>query len=185
MRSMLRRPVVVLPLVCAILAGCEGKPLSSEPFVFGGGTGGSIGSVSGSGAGSGGSGSVASQIIALENQQRTTAGLKTLSENAALDRAAALLCSEIAQAGTYALDLPGTQYPTGTDRLAAVGYKAVQFDEGVTESDDGSPSFILNDVMSASDSRGVILDADMTEIGVAQQANVVGHICTAQVLGTR
>lgn len=182
---LLRSPVVVLAFVSATLVACDGSPLSTAPYVFGGGTG-STGTIGGGGTGTGNSGSAMAQLIALENQQRSASGLKTLSENSALDRAAALLCSEIAQTGVYAHDQPGTQYPTTEDRAAAAGYtNYTELAEGYTASDNGTPSFLLNYLMNQADSRPIILDSTVTEIGAAQVPNVAGHICTAQLFGAR
>ena len=103
----------LLSLACLALAACRGLPTSLDS---------TTGSPAANAPAQVASPASASAIISLTNQTRSSSGLSPLSENAALDHAAAILCSEIAQTGVWSHVQTGTTYPNPQDRATAVGY---------------------------------------------------------------
>lgn len=120
----------------------------------------------------------------LTNQARAAATLQPLTENAALDRAAAILCSEIVQTGVWSHLEPGTAYPAPQDRATAVGYAWRALGENLAGTSSSDPQYIMNAWMNSADHRANILESTYTEIGVAQQ-QIGALVCSVQVFGSR
>lgn len=123
-------------------------------------------------------------IISLTNQSRATAGLKALTENPSLDRAAALLCTEIAQSGVWSHSQPSTAYPAPQDRLRAVSYTWAAFGENLAGTNGSDAQHVMDNWMNSADHRANVLQPSFTEIGVAQ-LQVGAMVCSVQVFGTR
>jgi uncharacterized protein YkwD len=123
-------------------------------------------------------------IVSLTNQARGSAGVAALVESASLDRAAAILCSEVAQTGVWSHTQTGTAYPTMQDRAAAVSYNWRALGENLAGTNGADPQHVVDNWMNSPDHRANILQASYTEIGVAQQ-QVGSLVCSVQVFGTR
>jgi uncharacterized protein YkwD len=170
-----RHALVVLPLACLALAACDVLPTS--PYT------------PGSSAPAGAqaepvSAASTSAIVALTNQTRTAAGLSPLAENAALDRDAAILCSEIAQTGVWSHEQTGTAYPAPQDRATAVGYTWRALGENLAMTTTADAQHVFNNWMNSPEHRDNILETSYSEIGVAQQ-QIGGSVCSVQVFGAR
>ena len=132
-----------------------------------------------------GSASALSAIVSLTNQARASAGLAGLTESATLDRAAAILCSEIVQTGVWSHTQTGTAYPLMQDRAAAVGYANWRaLGENLAATVGADPQHVISAWMNSPDHKANILGASYTEIGVAQQ-QAGADVCSVQVFGTR
>ncbi|HXT18272.1 MAG TPA: CAP domain-containing protein [Gemmatimonadaceae bacterium] len=168
---------LAVPLVCAGLAACEvipTSPTASEaPNTPVSATSPAVGSAA-----------TISSVISLTNQARAASGAKPLTENASLDRAAAILCSEIAQTAVWSHTQTGTAYPQMQDRANAVGYVWRALGENLAGSNTPDAQHVMDMWMSSPDHRSNILNVAYTEIGVAQlQAGSL--VCSVQVFGSR
>jgi uncharacterized protein YkwD len=169
-----RRLFAMLPVAGLTLAACGTLPMA--PDSGGPGAAGSTAQPV--------SAASASAIISLTNQTRGSNGLSPLAENAALDHAAAILCSEIAQTGVWSHEQTGTAYPAPQDRANAVGYAWRALGENLAMTTTADAQHVFNNWMNSPDHRANILQTSYTEIGVAQQ-QIGGGVCSVQVFGSR
>lgn len=171
--SMVRPSLRILLLSLALgLPGCS-SPTAPSPDGSG-----APPSVSGPSASS----QIPAAIADLTNTERQRAGVATLRLNTRLGKAAQLQADQVAQLQVFEHDLPGAQYPTPPDRLAAAGYSWQAWGENLAM---GQPSAAAA-VAAWMDSplhRANILNPNFTEIGAGYATDAQGRPYYVEVLG--
>jgi uncharacterized protein YkwD len=126
--------------------------------------------------------SVAAEVVALTNVERTDRGRARLRANPRLMRAAQLHAEQMARAGRLAHDLPNAAYPGTEDRLAAAGYRWQMFGENVAQGQSKAAEALRN-WMDSSGHRKNILNPGYTELGTGYAVDRAGRPYYVQVFG--
>jgi uncharacterized protein YkwD len=124
-----------------------------------------------------------SAIVEFVNAERKRAGLKALSGDDRLAKAAQLHANQIATAGRLEHTLPRARYPRMQDRLAATGYKWRAIGENLAAGQ-SSAAQAVSGWMSSPPHRANILNTTFTETGGAVAFDRKGRAYYVQVFGT-
>src|SRR5262245_9929341 len=131
----------------------------------------------------GGDGAMASSIVDLTNAERANAGIAPFRTSAQLMQAAQLQADQMARLGRMEHELPGAQYPTPADRLAAVGYRWSTYGENIAMGQ-SSAAAVVDAWMHSSGHRANILNSAFREIGAGYARDSAGRPYYVQVFGT-
>lgn len=123
-----------------------------------------------------------STVLELTNAERRRAGLRELRESPLLAHAAQLQSEQMGSTGTMGHVIPGAQYPSPPDRLAAVNYDWEAYGENVAVGQ-RSGSEVVVAWMNSEGHRANILNPRYTELGVGYALDNGGHPYYAQVFG--
>ena len=132
---------------------------------------------------SSGDGAMASSIVDLTNAERANAGIAPFRTSAQLMQAAQLQADQMARLGRMEHELPGAQYPTPADRLAAVGYRWSTYGENIAMGQ-SSAAAVLDAWMHSSGHRANILNSAFREIGAGYARDSAGRPYYVQVFAT-
>lgn len=139
-------------------------------------------SVSSGATGAGALRNAADEVLARTIAARRAAGKPGLSRSLNLMSAAQLQADQMAKTGTMSHALPGTEYPTLKERLAAVSYEMRAAGENIAEGQE-SPAEVLSSWMHSPGHRQNILSSEYTEIGTGVAMGRDGRLYWAQVFG--
>ncbi len=126
--------------------------------------------------------STAASVAELTNAERARAGLSPFRVDPRLNEAARLHVAQMVDLARLDHVLPGAPYPTPTDRLAAAGYAWQSWAENIAMGQP-SPASVVAAWMQSSGHRANILNANLTELGVAAATDASGRPYYAQVFG--
>jgi uncharacterized protein YkwD len=126
--------------------------------------------------------SVAADVIALTNIERTHHRRGALRANPRLMRAAQLQADQMAQASRMAHVLPGARYPSVEDRIAAADYRWYTIGENVAFGQ-RSAAKVLDSWMHSPGHRTNILNSNFTEMGAGYAVDRTGRPYYVQVFG--
>lgn len=121
-----------------------------------------------------------STMLELTNAERRRAGLPELRQSAQLAQAAQLQSEQMGAASLIDHVIPGAQYPSPTDRLAAVNYRWEAYGENVAKGQ-RSGSEAVTAWMNSAGHRANILNPGYTEFGVGYALDGAGHPYYAQL----
>lgn len=107
-----------------------------------------------------------SDVVAAINAERTRLGIDTLKVNQKLVAAAQLQGDQMKQTGVFDNTIPGTTYPSLTDRVNATGYAWGSLAESIARGTNASA--VVQSWLGVPADRTNLVDATYTEIGVAE-----------------
>jgi uncharacterized protein YkwD len=124
--------------------------------------------------------SVAADVIALTNIERTHYRRGALRANPRLMRAAQLQAEQMAQARRMAHVLPHARYPRTVDRMAAANYRWYAVGENVAFGQ-ANAAKVVDSWMHSSGHRANILNSSFTDMGAGYAVDRTGRPYYVQV----
>ena len=124
--------------------------------------------------------SVAADVIALTNIERTHYRRGVLRANPRLMRAAQLQAEQMAQARRMAHVLPHARYPRTVDRMAAANYRWYAVGENVAFGQ-ANAAKVVDSWMHSSGHRANILNSSFTDMGAGYAVDRTGRPYYVQV----
>lgn len=126
--------------------------------------------------------SATAEVVRLTNQYRLKHGQQALVVSAKLTDAARLHAEQMAAYRRLEHNISGARYPTLQSRLEAVRYAYATAGENIAWNQPGADA-VMNTWLNSTGHRANILNAEVTEIGVAVARSANGEPYWIQVLG--